>query len=314
MKKRSVRMLAICVVCLISLCACKNGNGKESVKESYVTDAQSQQNEEQKEEKREDANKGSSWSAIGEGNTLETRINVPKDYQRVVAEEGSLAEFLRGYEMKPDGRKILLYDGSARWNQNNHVAVFTLPIENRDLQQCADSVMRVYGEYYYARGEYDKICFPMGGGFIGNFAKWSQGYRIRLEQEKLGWVKDEDCNSSYESFVKFMHLVFAYSGTLHMEEASTEISLKDAQIGDIFIKGGSPGHVVMIVDMCENKEGEKAFLFGQGYMPAQEFHVITNPRHKDDPWYYENEIVYPFHTAEYTFPEHSLKRLNNNRD
>lgn len=40
-------------------------------------------------------------------------------------------------------------------------------------------------------------------------------------------------------------------------------------VGDVFLKGGSPGHVVMVVDLCENEEGQKAFLPGQGYMPAQ---------------------------------------------
>lgn len=191
------------------------------------------------------------------------------------------------------------------------MAVFTLPIENRDLQQCADSVMRMYGEYYYSRGEFNKIKFPMGGGFVGDFEKWCQGYRISLSNDRLYWKEDAQCNSSYESFVEFMKLVFAYSGTLNMDEASERIELQDAVIGDIFIKGGSPGHVVMIVDMCENKSGEKAFLLGQGYMPAQEFHVIKNPRHDSDPWYYESEITYPFETAEYTFPENSLKSFMN---
>lgn len=57
-----------------------------------------------------------------------------------------------------------------------------------------------------------------------------------------------------------------------MESESTKIDLKDAAVGDVFLKGGSPGHVVMIVDMCENENGKKAFLLAQGFMPAQEFH------------------------------------------
>ena len=73
--------------------------------------------------------------------------------------------------------------------------------------------------------------------------------------------------------------------------------------------GASPGHVVMIVDVCEDESGKKAFLLGQGYMPAQEFHVLKNNMHEDDPWYYEDEIEYPFSTPEYTFKEGSLKRL-----
>ena len=64
----------------------------------------------------------------------------------------------------------------------------------------------------------------------------------------------------------------------------------------------------MLADICENAQGRKAFLLAQGYMPAQEFHILINPRHENDPWYYEEEVSYPFFTPEYTFDEGSLQR------
>ena len=60
-----------------------------------------------------------------------------------------------------------------------------------------------------------------------------------------------------------------------------------------------------------NGEGQKAFLLAQGYMPAQEFHIINNPLHENDPWYYAEEMSFPLETAEYTFAEESMiRRLN----
>ena len=93
-----------------------------------------------------------------------------------------------------------------------------------------------------------------------------------------------------------------------MEADSKTIELQDAQIEDIIIRGGSPGHVVMIVDVCERVNGDKAFLLAQGFMPAQEFHVLKNPLHEDNPWYLESEISYPLNTPQYTFDEGSLRR------
>ena len=80
--------------------------------------------------------------------------------------------------------------------------------------------------------------------------------------------------------------------------------------GDVFLKSGSPGHVVMVADVCENGAGQRAFLLAQGYMPAQQFHVLANPLHGDDPWYYTAEVTYPFATPEYTFEEGSFRRMN----
>lgn len=315
-----IKVLAIVFSFVLSLSACKslplesvlsgdNLNSKQEINQnSDMTNSLADLPDEESTENAQ-VETSFAWNAITDGDTLESRINTPLGYERSKVEEGSFGAFVRNYEMKADGSEVLLYNGHAKWGQGYHVAVFKLPIEDRDLQQCADSIMRFYGEYWYSRGEYDKIKFPMGGGFVGDFAKWSKGYGIGLKNEKLYWKKKAENDASYDSFVKFMRIVFTYSGTMHMEDASHRIELKDARIGDIFIKGGSPGHVVMIADVCEDEQGHKAFLLAQGYMPAQEFHVIKNPAHEDDPWYYEDEIVYPLETAEYTFPKECLKRL-----
>lgn len=245
-----------------------------------------------------------------EGMTLEERIMAPAGYERTSEEAGSLGAFIRSYGLKEDGAKVLLYDGSEKGNQNAHVAVFTLPIEERDLQQCADSVMRMYAEYFLATEQYDKMVFHYSNGFEAAYSKWIQGYKIKVKDGEASWVTDSSCDSSYESFQEYMRLVFAYAGTYSMKSESEEISLSDIQIGDIFLKGGSPGHVVMVVDTCVDADGNKAFLLAQGYMPAQEFHVLKNPLHEDNPWYYEEEVVYPFVTPEYTFDEGSLRRLS----
>lgn len=242
------------------------------------------------------------------GTTLESRILTPQGYTRKDVNQDSFASFVRNYPLKEDGSPVLLYDGSEKRKQDDHVAVFELPIENVDLQQCADSIMRIYAEYYYQTKQYDKISFHFVNGFEANYSKWIQGYKIKVDGNDVKWIKSQSSDTSYESFQRYLRVVFSYASTLSMEKESEEIELSQIQIGDIFLKSGSPGHVVMIADICENEEGKKAFLLAQGYMPAQEFHILKNPLH-DDPWYYEEEVSYPFHTPEYTFQEGSLRHL-----
>ena len=95
------------------------------------------------------------------GMTLESRIHTPDGYARTKEADGSLAEFLRNYAMEPDQSPVLLYDGSKKRNQKAHVAVFDLPLEHEDLQQCADSAIRVYAEYFWSTKQYDRIAFPV---------------------------------------------------------------------------------------------------------------------------------------------------------
>lgn len=244
-----------------------------------------------------------------QGDTLETRVGVPAGYERVSAEEGSFAEFVRQYPMKPAGYKVHLYDGTEKGNQQDHVAVFDLPIEDYDLQQCADSVIRIYAEYFWAKEAYDRIAFHFTSGFLCEYEKWREGYRVSVNGNNVSWIKSKNPDSSYECFVRYLKSIFCYAGTLSMEKESDPTILAKLKAGDVFLYGGSPGHVVMVADVCENSQGKKAFLLAQGYMPAQEFHLLKNPLHAEDPWYYEEEVTYPFHTPEYTFQEGSLRSL-----
>ena len=244
---------------------------------------------------------------VPNGNTVLERFIPPKDYKRLVSEEGSFASFLRTYILEPDGTPVYYFDGKRKGGEG-HVAVFSMEVGEEDLQQCADSIMRIYAEYLYKNGKYDRISFHFVDGFVCDFSHWSQGYRVKFSGETPNWQKTADPDLGEESFKKYLRIVFAYSSTLSMEKEARSILLSEIQAGDIFIKAGSPGHVVMVVDVCKNADGEKAFLLAQGFMPAQSFHVIKNPKHPNDPWYYEKEITYPFITQNYSFPEGSLMR------
>lgn len=295
MKKISIFILIKCLMILL-LCGCFNAN-------NYSDGFSAQKNE---------GNIEKNDIIIPSGTTLAQRFAEPEGYQRVACDEESFTHFLRNYEMKQDGSEVLLYDGSPKWNQKAHAGIFTLPIENADLQQCADSVMRMYAEYYWHNGEHDKIVFHFTDGFLFGYSKWKEGYRVVVDDGETRWTKSASWDDSYENFVKYLRMVFSYSGTASMEQFEADtIALSEMRAGDVILKGGSPGHVVMVVDVCQNDDGKKAFLLAQGYMPAQEFHVIKNPMHHNDPWYYEEEIEFPLETMEYTFDEEDMiKRLS----
>lgn len=336
MRKSIYAVFLICVICLFAACGkvmdnpemlnettnevpsettneapneSQNESPNESKKETQSpTDEQSTAASDiaktEKEEKEKDA------LIDPAGHTIETRILLPSGYVRPKAETGSLLEYLRTFPVKEDGSPVFLYDGTEKWNQNAHAAVLKLPIENADLQQCADSIMRMYAEYFLATGQEERISFHFTNGFEAPYTKWRDGYRIKVDGNQVSWVESAGYDDSYETFVKYMRIIFTYAGTLSMDAEAEPITAEELQPGDVFLKGGSPGHVVMVVDLCENEQGQKAFLLAQGYMPAQEFHILKNPASETDPWYYEDEIKYPFSTPEYVFEERSLQRLN----
>jgi hypothetical protein len=67
---------------------------------------------------------------------------------------------------------------------------------------------------------------------------------------------------------------------------------------------------VIVVDMAENKRtGEKVFLVAQGYMPAQDIHVLKNSNDGGlSPWY-PLEFSETLHTPEWDFEKTELKKF-----
>ena len=232
---------------------------------------------------------GYAWQFTTGDSTLDQRIAPPPGFTRVPVAPDSWGAWLRGLPLKPPGSPVLTFSGVPKWRQDVHVAVVDIDVGNRDLQQCADAIMRLRGEWLFAADRKRDIRFND-----------SDGKRLSFSARR---------DSGYASFRKYMDYVFAYAGTYSLEHELKPVPLTDIQIGDVFIKGGFPGHAVLVADMVENPQsGEKRFLLLQSYMPAQDIHVLKNPAATDgSPWYpaaFEGVLA----TPEWTFARDSLHR------
>ena len=232
---------------------------------------------------------GYAWQFAPGEQTLEQRIPPPPGFVRTGAAPDSWAAWLRGLPMKPANAPVLIYTGAQKWRQDAHSAVIDIDVGKRDLQQCADAIMRLRGEWLYAANRKQEIRFND-----------TEGKRLSFSARR---------DSGYASFRKYMDYVFAYAGTYSLERELKPAPLATLQTGDVFIKGGFPGHAVLVADVVENTQtGEKRFLLVQSYMPAQEMHVLKNPAASDgSPWYataFDGDLV----TPEWRFAAGSLHR------
>lgn len=202
-----------------------------------------------------------------EQRTLTGTIPPPSGFTRREMPAGSWATWLRGLPMKPQDSPVLLYTGARKWRQDAHARVVEIDVGKRDLQQCADAIMRLRAEWLYSQKTRKRIAFNN-----------TKGRPMVFRRSKA---------SSYKSFRKYMTRVFAYAGTYSLERELKPKPVADVAIGDVFIKGGFPGHAVLVVDVAQNPTtGEKKFLLLQSYMPAQDMHILKNPNDPaGGPWY-----------------------------
>ncbi|GAB4145822.1 MAG: hypothetical protein Fur0041_20330 [Bacteroidia bacterium] len=115
--------------------------------------------------------------------------------------------------------------------------------------------------------------------------------------------------SDHAVFRNYMNEIFMYAGTLSLEKEMRQVPVSSVMPGDIFIKGGSPGHAVTVVSVAVNKEGKRIFMLAQSYMPAQEMHVLKNPNNTTiSPWY-PADFGNILETPEWDFNSNQLRRF-----
>jgi len=203
------------------------------------------------------------WPHAAAADTLEARFSPPPGAARVAVADGSFGDFLRRLPLKPRGTAVRLYDGTPKARQDVHAAVVDLDVPPRDLQQCADAVMRLWAEYRYTLGA--RIAFHPDPGKSRALA-----FDARTHDRR--------------AFAHWLIKVFADAGSASLE-AELRAASGEVQPGDVLIQGGYPGHAVLVLDVAAGKDGRRWLLLGQSYMPAQDFHVLVNPATPSSPWY-----------------------------
>jgi hypothetical protein len=189
------------------------------------------------------------WPASpARSDTLEARFAPPEGAKRISLPENSFGAWLRTLPLLPADSPVLLFDGSKKARQDVHAAVIDLDVGTRDLQQCADAVMRLRAEY------------------------------LRWRKLPIVFHPDRKTEIRYNGgdFHKFLIKLFADAGTASLQAEMKSIGKSQLEPGDVLIQGGYPGHAVLVLDAAD-ADGKRYVLIGQSYMPAQQFHVVKNP-------------------------------------
>ena len=216
--------------------------------------------------------------------TLRQRFAPPDGFTRVAVGDDSFGAWLRAMPLAKSGSPVLAYDGRVllRPGHENVAAVTTLDIGKRDLQQCADAIMRLHAEWLWSRGEQSRASYPSGGGPI-SWTRYRQGAIPRADGHKLVWHTRGGQPDNHASYRKYLDIVFSWANTGSLALRTHKPKREEVRPGDFFVLAGSPGHAVLLLDIATHADGRKVALIGQSFMPAQTFQVLRPSR--DVTWF-----------------------------
>jgi hypothetical protein len=206
---------------------------------------------------------------------LEDRFPSPPGWTRVEAEKGSYAAWLGGLPVHLERTTVLSHRGLPL--PASAAAVVVLDLGDGDLQQCADTILRLHAEYRWSRGEAGRCAYHFTSGDLSSWEAWVAGERFQVVGPRVERRSGEPRDSDHATFRRWLQHLFVYAGTLSLDLDSRPIAPSEALgAGDFFVDGGSPGHALMVLDVARDRAGRPHGLIGQGYTPAQEMHVLES--------------------------------------
>ena len=201
------------------------------------------------------------------------------------------ASSLHALRVKGAGEAVRTHDGQT---VAHRARVVELPLVRGDLQQCADSAIRLRARYLRANDL--PVAFHSTSGDLLAWDRYQEGERAYATGNSIAWR----AAGGAPSWEAYLTDVFMWAGTWSLEHLDT-VPAASPQPGDLMIVGGFPGHAIVLLDVAESSS--KTFvLVGEGYMPAQDFHIEIGP--VEGWWPYDDGVRLPH----WELPASSLRR------
>jgi len=181
-------------------------------------------------------------------------IATPEGFERTISVDGSYLAYLRDIPLK-DNNRIEVWDGSFLPDgEYNSLAVLDLPLLfKEDLEQCADFSMRLWAEYLKSNNRLDELGLY---DFYGNPKPFSESKKV---------------------FRDYLYWHMKYSNSYSIKLGAKKVRLlQELKAGDMFVQNDSEegiGHVSVVLDQATNQFGQRVYLIGYSFMPAQQFHI-----------------------------------------
>jgi hypothetical protein len=240
---------------------------------------------------------------------LDRSIAAPAGYARVKTDASTFGAWLRELPLRGAGTPVKSFAGDVlhQGNDARISAVVEIDCGKSDLQQCADSAIRMHAEWLWSRGDKASIAYHFLSGDFATYLRYAAGERPSVSGNKVVWRSSAKPSDDRATFRRYLDMVFMYASTISLAKESRAVERGSLAAGDFFIQAGSPGHTVLVLDVAENATGERAALLGQGYMPAQDFQVLASGE-SIGPWFSleGDEVATPFWDP---FPWKALQRF-----
>lgn len=204
--------------------------------------------------------------------TIVDRFSIPPGFTRVQVDDDSYQAWLRSLTLLPHGTNGTDWQSRHVFDADEVGGVLNWRLLGSE-EQCADIALRLHAEHVWDKANGQALCFRSLSGDDICWPKWLQGrYSTNSSQTAIVYKGGTSRPRSRDEFDRYLSFVMMYTNTASMSRDWPIVTESELTIGDVFIQphctGPGMGHLSVVVDACVNPDGERRFLFVDGYTPA----------------------------------------------
>lgn len=218
-------------------------------------------------------------------------------------EKGSWPYFLQHLPVREGA--VMDYLGRSVYNPDKAFSIVDYDIGSRDLQQCADAIMRLRAEYLFGHGLVDRIGFTFTSGHRYAFRDYCRGVRPKVRGNTVSFIQYvPPVEAGHGALRKYLDIVYTYAGTISLARELKGVT--QLGVGTVIIQPGSPGHCSIIVDEGIDGSGNRYYKLAESYTPAQSIYLLRNTRESQLGEWHRLRAGSAIVTASYQFREYKL--------
>ncbi len=213
-----------------------------------------------------------------EGSSVVTRIKLPTGYKRMkVRDHTTFFVFIQDLPLLPSGTPVM-YAGnpSQPVAGKQPIGVVDMMLDDENLQQEPQSLMRLWAEYLFEQERYEDIRFHIRNGKPIAYDKWKEGVKGVVDRTAY-WTKTPKDLKVYSTFRRYLNFVFKYSDFTTLQVDLRPLAASELMPGTVLLTGKDGSYAaVMVLDVATSERGEQLVVLARGGSPAQSIQVLQN--------------------------------------
>jgi len=205
-------------------------------------------------------------------------LTAPTGFHRVSAIT-DWQNWIRHTPLQPNNAQVVDYMGDPINPPATVSAVVAVNVMGKACQ-CADMAILLRSYFKFFKQESSEIRFKSVSGQWMEWKAWLSGTRYRLSgngQKLIPYRTPNSRSNTLQAFNNYLRFVFIYAGSASLGRDLKKVASHKVMPGDLYIQpnpSGGIGHVSIVFDVATNKNGNRLYLMGYGYIPAMSLFIV----------------------------------------